>query len=53
MCKVVEDMINEELKESHVAIALQMVTDGKLSVDEAAKYFNLSVEEVKELLVEH
>lgn len=53
MCKVVEDMINEELKESHVAIALQMVTDGKLSVDEAAKYFNLSVEEVKELLAEH
>lgn len=42
-------MINEEVKESNIAIALQIVTDGKLSVEEAAKYFNLSEEEIKKV----
>lgn len=45
MCKVVEDMINEEVKE----IAKRMLEDGKLSVEEIAKYFGLSEEEIKSL----
>ena len=45
MCKVVEDMINEEVRE----IAMRMLEDGKLSVEEIATYVGLSVEEVKEL----
>lgn len=49
MCKVVEDMINEEVKESNIEIAMRMLEDGKLSVEEVAKYFGLSEEEVKSL----
>lgn len=49
MCKVVEDMINEEVRESNIEIAMRMLEDGKLSVEEVAKYFGLSEEEVKSL----
>ena len=50
MCKVVvEDMINEEVKESNIAIAMRMLEDGKLSLEEVAKYFNLTAEEVNML----
>ena len=45
MCKVVEDMINEEVRE----IAMRMLEDGKLSEEEIAKYFGLSEDEVKSL----
>lgn len=43
MCRVVEDMINEEVKE----IAKRMLEDGKLSVEEIAEYTGLSEDEIK------
>ncbi|MCM1500527.1 MAG: hypothetical protein NC124_18855 [Clostridium sp.] len=49
MCRVVEDMINEELKESNIAIAERMLEAGKLSIEEVAMYVGLSVEEVKKI----
>lgn len=49
MCKVVEDMIKEEVRESNIEIAMRMLEDGKLSVEEIAKYIGLSEEEVKSL----
>ena len=38
MCKVVEDMINEEVRESNIEIAMRMLEDGKLSVEEIVEY---------------
>lgn len=52
MCKVVEDMINEEVRESNIEIAMRMLEDGKLSVEEIAKYIGLSEEEIKSLFEE-
>lgn len=52
MCKVVVDMINEEVKENNMVIAMRMLEDGKLSVEEIAKYLGLSEDEVKSLLEE-
>ncbi len=45
MCKIVEDLINEEKKE----IALKMLKDGKLAKEEIANYFDLTLEEVEML----
>lgn len=47
MCKAVEDMINEEVKESNISIAMRMLEDGKLSVEEIVEYTGLSEEEIK------
>lgn len=52
VCKVVVDMINEEVKENNMVIAMRMLEDGKLSVEEIAKYLGLSEDEVKSLLEE-
>lgn len=49
--KVVEDMINEEIKENNMEIAMRMLKDGKVSMEEIAKYLNLNKEEMKRLLV--
>lgn len=45
MCKVVEDMINEEVRE----IAMRMLERGKLSIEEIAEDVGLSAEEVKKI----
>lgn len=45
MCKAVEEMIKEEKKN----IAIQILKLGKVTVDEVAKCFDLSIEEVEEL----
>lgn len=45
MCKVVEDMINEEVRE----IAMRMLEDGKLTVEEIAEYTGLSKNGIKSL----
>lgn len=50
--KVVEDMINEKIKENNMEIAMQMLKGGKLSIEEIANYLNLNEEEVKGLLVD-
>lgn len=49
MCKIVEDMITEEIKESNIAIAIRMLERGKLSLEEIAEDVGLSVEEVKKI----
>lgn len=45
MCKIMEDLIEDEKKE----IALKMLQDGKLDKGEIARYFNLTLEQVEEL----
>lgn len=49
MSKIVEDIINEEIRESNIVIAMRMLEDGKLSVEEIAGYLGLSIEDVREL----
>lgn len=49
MCKVVEDMINEEVRESNIEIAMRMLERGKMSIEEIAEDVGLSVEEVKRI----
>lgn len=45
MCKIMEDLIDNEKKES----ALRMLADGELTLDKIAKYSGLTLDEVKEL----
>ncbi len=52
MCKVMEDMRNQTLKEGAVNSAKRMLQDGILSIKKIAEYAGLSVEEVKELMKE-
>ena len=53
MCKVMEEMMEERLKDSEyrkaVSIAVAMLRDGKLSHEDIAKYTGLSLEKVKEI----
>ena len=48
MCKIMEDMRNETLKEA----AKRMITDGILTLEKIAEYAGLSLDEVKELQAE-
>lgn len=45
MCKIMEDLIEDEKKE----IALKMLQDGKLEKEEIARYCSLTLEQVEEL----
>ena len=45
MCKIVEDLIEDEKKE----IALNLLKDGKLEKEEIARVCNLTLEQVEEL----
>lgn len=49
MCKAMEEMRNETLKEGMVDVAKRMLADGELSTEKIAKYAGLSVEEVEKL----
>lgn len=49
MCKVVEDMTNEEVRESNIEIAMRMLERGKMSIEEIAEDVGLSVQEVKKI----
>ena len=49
MCKVMEDMRNEEAIRKAKEIALRMISAGKLSHEEIAEYSGLSIDEVREL----
>lgn len=49
MCKVMEDMRNESLKEGMKKAALRMLTAGKYDLDEIVNISGLSLEEVKQL----
>lgn len=41
MCRAMEELINEEIKENNIAMAMRMLEDGRLSVEEIAKYVGL------------
>ena len=49
MCKTMEDMRNQTLKEAMTEVALRMLADGALSLEKIAEYSGLSIEEVKKL----
>ena len=49
MCKFMEDMKNETLKESAMNTAKRMIADGMLALEKTAEYVGLSLDEVKQL----
>lgn len=49
MCKVMEDMRNQTLKEGMVEVALRMLADGALTPEKIAEYVGLPIEEVEKL----
>ena len=49
MCKVMEDMRNQTLKDGMIEVAKRMLADGTLSLEKIAEYSGLSVAEVKAL----
>lgn len=52
MCKVMEDMINREVKEKQIELAFQMMKLGKITKEEAIDIFELTEEEYAELFGE-
>lgn len=49
MCKAMEEMRNEAVKEERVEVARQLLELGKLSYEEIAKIAKMTIEEVKAL----
>ncbi|MFR3484280.1 MAG: nuclease, partial [Clostridia bacterium] len=49
MCKAMEDMRNQTLKEGMINVAKRMLADGTLTLEKIAEYAGLSLEEVKKL----
>ena len=53
MCKVMEDMRNESAKTAvekrNIEIALDMIRDGKLSLEQIAQYSRLAIDRGREL----
>ena len=52
MCKIMEDMRNETLKESAVNTARRMIIDGILTLEKISEYAGLSLDVVKKLQAE-
>mgnify|MGYP003300706301 FL=1 len=46
MCKAMEDMRNQTLKEGMIEVAKRMLADGALSFEKIAEYSGLSIDEV-------
>ena len=49
MCKAMEDMRNQTLKEGMINVAKRMLADGTLTIEKIAEYAGLSLEEVRNL----
>lgn len=49
MCKAMEEMRNETIRERNIEIAMAMLASKKLSCEDIASFSGLSIEEVKEL----
>ena len=49
LCKVMEDMRNETAERTKIEIAMDMIKDGELSLEQIAKYSKLALERVKEM----
>ena len=52
MCKIIEDMLNENRKEAMIYTAKRMIADGVLTLEKIAEYVGLSLDEVKKLQTE-
>ena len=53
MCKVVEDMINEEVKKETKEVALRLIKEGTLTLEKIAECCQLPLTEVMELAEEN
>lgn len=49
MCKAMEDMRNQTLKEGMINVAKRMLADGILTLEKIAEYSGLSLDEVRKL----
>lgn len=49
MCKAMEEMRNETIRERNIEIAMAMLASKKLGYEDIASFSGLSVDEVKEL----
>ena len=49
MCKAMEDMRNQTLKDGMIDVARRMLADGTLSLEKIAEYSALSIEEIEAL----
>ena len=49
MCKAMEDMRKQTLKDGMMDVAKRMLADGTLSLEKIAEYSGLSIEEVEAL----
>lgn len=49
MCKSMEDMRNQTLKEGMIAVAKRMLSGGDLTLEKIAEYAGLPLEEVEKL----
>lgn len=47
MCRAMEDMRNQTLKEGMINVAKKMLEDGTITFEKIAEFVGLSVEEVK------
>ena len=52
MCRAMDDMRNQALKEGAINSAKRMLTDGILTLEKIAKYAGLPLDEVKKLKAE-
>ena len=52
MCKTMEDMRNQTLKEGMTEVALRMLAAGKYALEEIVNISGLPLEEVKQLKAE-
>ena len=53
MCKAMEDMRNQTLKEGAINSAKRMLADGTIPLEKIAEFVDLPVDEVKRLKLEH
>ncbi len=49
MCRAMEDMRNQTLREGMIEVAKKLLSDGTLTIEKIAECVGLSLEEVKKL----
>ena len=49
MCRAMEDMRNQTLKEGMINVAKKMLEDGTITLEKIAEFVDLSVDEVRKL----
>ncbi len=52
MCRAMEDMVNQTLKEGMVNVAKKMLKDGTVTLEKIAEFVDLSIDEVEKLRLE-